>query len=307
MLSKRPICLVIDESVKFTGISCWYLVVVASISLTDPLYLYTGEFFCHLVTYTSAVGIIQCFSGSFGIALMRLLFVIFPNQIHLGQNTTATLIGVATTILSIAASILYVASPKRTMDYTSMCLGRSLEFHTTLFDYLSDQSLAYELRLIAFGLLSLGMVLVLSELVMYSWIFKFLVQHDRQIRLVLSDDVFRSRTRKNVIDLAGHSLSCFVELVWLALGASGYYWVPIDIKVFLRCQVMSIYGMLSALHIALSPPLRADCVVIWNKLFSSPFQNLRSMIITNCILRRSVQPVTAPEISPPLTRDAEDN
>ena len=111
------------------GFNTWLLTLGATIILNEPIYLHTGPTFCHITYYHSVLGVIQVYSGGVGIALMRMLFIQFPTRMPLEQKATSIVIGVATTALTFGASYLWVISPKKSTDLTTLCFGRSLEFH----------------------------------------------------------------------------------------------------------------------------------------------------------------------------------
>ena len=266
MLSKW-IFIVVDEAIKFLANSCWQFVVAASIILPQPISAYTGESVCFWINYVGSLGGIQHFTGGAPIALMRLLFVVFPNNLSIGQKTVAVMLAAINTAKTLALTYLWAISPRRSMDLSNLCLGTPLNFHIVHFDYSSDHSLAYERTIVVFTLLAYAGVLVLSEMAMYGSIYRFLTQHDRQMRIseVLSEIAIRSRNKKNAIDLTCHAVACYVQLLWLILAvfamrvaSSLMIYQSLTYKVFSRCYGMSLYGLLSALHIVLSMPLRRD-------------------------------------------------
>ena len=249
------------------GSSTWLLLIGAAQVLDEPIYLYTGETFCHHVNYFFVASTTYgFFFGGFGIAMMRMMFVQFPSRIPIGQVSTALTIGTATFVISVVSSYFWVISPKRSQDLTSVCLARSSEFHLTLFYYSSDHSLTYEGRLVSFVALLMSLMIVVSEFAMYASLYKFLVKHDRMMSLVLSQNAIQTRLRKNVIDLAGHAITFSIQMLWVMIGAMGSYWIPGNVKWVARLMVMSIYGFLSMLNIVFSVPLRAECATMYSSL-----------------------------------------
>ena len=121
---------------KFVGYNTWLLSLGATVILNQPVFLHTGPAFCHTTYYLSTLGVVQVYSGGVGIALMRMLFIQFPTKMPLGQKATSVVIGAATTALTFGASYLWVISPKKSMDLTTLCYGRSMEFHR--YDYLCN-------------------------------------------------------------------------------------------------------------------------------------------------------------------------
>ena len=250
------------------GYTCWQVFVSVTIALEDPVHTYTGNSFCYTIYFVISLGVIHGLIGGIGIAVMRILFIKFPSRVSLGKNSTALLISWATMMTSIGVSYLWVVSPKVTIDIPSICMGRSADLQRTLFYYSSDKWI-YEKRILSFGLVGLGIMFVLAELGIYVSIYQYLIRHDKTMELVLSQDLVKKRQKKNVITLAGHSLAFVLETSFLVLGISAhtippsYFWIG-------RLAGMSTYGLLSAVHVALSSTLRADCM----KWFSSLSQLL---------------------------------
>ena len=154
-----------------------------------------------------------------------------------------------------------------------MCIGRSADFHLVLFDYSSDHSLAYEFRIVANSLLALVAILVLSELCMFLSIYRFLVRHNKEMKLVLSEKTINGRLRKNIIDFVCQAAVSIIMLAWLMLGfvsasLTQYYRLNpgSNLKVFIRCYSMSMYGLLSGIQIGLSYPLRRDLCAIYSDI-----------------------------------------
>ena len=54
-----------------------------------------------------------------------------------------------------------------------------------------------------------------SELANYCIIYQFLVEHDKTMSLVLSENAIKTRMKKNVVTLAGHTTTFSVKLAIL--------------------------------------------------------------------------------------------
>ena len=132
-------------------------------------------------------------------------------------------------------------------------------------------------RLAGLGFMAVVIPLMLSEMAMYVSIFKFLIKHDKMMRLVLSDTTIKKRMKKNGIDLFGHAIIFFTEgssyliktiELWLAIDSS-----PTELRNrrwMVKCVNMIMYGIQSLLHIVMSSSLRSDTIAIVRKL-SLPF------------------------------------
>ena len=143
--------------------------------------------------------------------------------------------------------------------------------------------------MVANSLLALAAIWVLSELCMYLSIYRFLVRHNREMTLVLSKNTLKDRLRKNTMDFACQAAVSIIMLVWLMLmffvGAivSRYYRFSTssNIRVFLRCYSMSMYGLLSAIQIGLSRPLRRGFSTIYLNITDIFFRTWIEM--KNCL------------------------
>ena len=108
------------------------------------------------------------------------------------------------------------------------------------------------------------LTMVIAEVLCYTSIYKFLVEHDKTMSLVLSESAVKGRIRKNVIDLACHTVNFAVEMIWLLLWLSKVLIKKSNIgqtkleNVLVRCFIMSMDGVLSVIHVAFSAPLRSD-------------------------------------------------
>ena len=273
----RPINLMIciDETVKMCGFSSWIFFVGSNFFLDKPLYTYTGELFCHATNYVIVMGIYHYVNGGFGIALMRVVFVQFPANIPVSQIHLALFISITTLASTIAGSYVWVISPKRSQDLTSLCFATSSDYHEVYFYYTSDHSFLYEGRVVAFSLIGQAYIFVVCEAMMYASLFRFLNKHDKSMRMLLSENVIKGRLKKNAIDLTGHTINFAMESIWLAGLAAGGYWWPHEYKWLIRCFNISAYGTLSAVHILFSAALRDECVEIHTRLneFASWLRN----------------------------------
>ena len=264
-----------DECVKLLGTFFWGLVVTAAVTLPCPLYQYTGKNFCNFAQYLSILGGVHGFAGGSGIALMRMLFIQFPNNVGLQPMVTALLISTSTFGMSAGISFVMVNSANRAQDLTSLCTEESEDLRNTLFHYSSDKSIIYEGHLARLGILVFTISVVLLELSIYSSIYKFLANHNKSMKGVVPESVIKNRTKSNVVDLAGHALTFAIELLWLLvkfcriLSKTSNLGSTKTEKVLLRCFVMSLDGVLSFVHLCISNPLRADCIALCGMIFRS--------------------------------------
>ena len=270
-------CLVLDEGTKFIGCSSWLLGYAAAISVNDPLHLYFGKSFCSIVDYLSGLGVIQNYLGGVGIAWMRYIYIKFSPRVPIGENTLAVLIGaVDSAILFGISCFWYVVYTPTYPDFEPICLGRPLD--DPLRDYDAPNSLNLkDFRLACIGLAILLALLLSSEMAMYASIYKYLIEHDKEMVMVLSGTTIKKRMKKNAIDLFGHTMIFFADGCWLLMKAIEIWLAKGSSLVELRnrrwifkCVNMSMYGIASIVHIIISSSLRSDTIAIFRKL-SLPF------------------------------------
>ena len=236
----------------------WLILAGALIYLNYPLDTHLGETFCHVANFCIVLGVSHGLTGGLGIAVMRIIFVVYSTRLSLGQHKTAICISLISLTCSFSGTVVWVTAPKTSLDVTSICLGRCSHYHKTLFDYYSDHSVSYENTLVAHGLILIAFLTVLTKLTIYVSIYKFIANHDKSMILVLREDDIQKRLRKNVIDLSGHVVNFAVETSLVITCVVGGHLIPPNYKWILLLYQVSFYGLVCTFHIGFSQPLRAD-------------------------------------------------
>ena len=248
-----------------------------AVSIDEPLHLYFGKSFCSIVDFISGLGIGFSWLGGVGIAWMRAIYIQHSTRMSVRENTVALMIGFLTIAIVFGLRCIFnVVYTPTYPDFEPICLGRPID--DPLVDYNAPRSLDVNGKRIAGVFLGLVVFpLMLSEMAMYVSIFKFLIKHDKMMRLVLSDTTIKKRMKKNGIDLFGHAIIFFTEgssyliktiELWLAIDSS-----PTELRNrrwMVKCVNMIMYGIQSVLHIVISSSLRSDTIAIVRKL-SLPF------------------------------------
>ena len=121
---------VIDECPKMLGSCSLFIVSSSSMMLEKPLYLYTGEHFCRVVTSFFVLGTEHWFPGGLGIALFRWLLIKCSTKLHI-DKFTAVLFSSTTLAFSSMISYLSFKTPNANFNPTNICLDRSEDFRTT--------------------------------------------------------------------------------------------------------------------------------------------------------------------------------
>ena len=253
--------------------SSWLLGYAAAISIDQPLHYYFGKSFCAVVDFICGLGGVQYWLGGVGIAWMRAIYIRFSTRVSMRENTAAVLIGFVTlaTIFGLRFFHYMVYTPTYP-DFEPICLGRPID--DPLLDFNAPRSLDVNAKRLAGVFLGLVVIpLMLSEIAMYVSIFKFLIKHDKMMRLALSDTTIKKRIKKNGIDLFGHAIIFFTESSSLLI-KSIELCLAIDIsptelrnrRWMFKCINISMYGIASILHIVMSSSLRSDTFAIVRKL-----------------------------------------
>ena len=289
-------CLVLDEGTKFIGCSCWLLGYAAAISVNDPLHLYFGNSFCSIVDYISGLGVIQNYLGGVGIAWMRVIYIKFSTRVPLREITLAVLIGaIDSAILFGISCFWYVVYTPSYPDFEPICLGRPLD--DPLRDYDAPNSLNLkDFRLACIGLGVLLALLLSSEMAMYASIYKYLIEHDKMMAMVLSSTTIKKRMKKNAIDLFGHTMIFLADVSWLLIKAFEIWLTRQGTEDELRNRrwmlkgvYMSVYGIMSIMHIMISSSLRSNAIAVFRKL-SLPLISIWTSFQEFKQLRNSVAP-----------------
>ena len=268
------------------GSCALFIVSSSSMMLEKPLYLYTGEHFCRVVTSFFVLGTEHWFPGGLGIALFRWLLIKCSTRLHIDKFTAALL---SSTTLAFSSMISYLSfsTPNANFNPTNICLDRSEDFRTTYFDYSTGSAspngtsnfdnIVQLDKPVHFnhGTL-LNLLFILTEFVLYASICLHLRHHDKKIAHALNEESIRRRQRRNINTLFA-SIICFVfELMWMLLliflrvierifensrGQQGNYvfWI-------FRRLLLCLDGMLSIVQIAISSQLRNDCIALWRTL-----------------------------------------
>ena len=84
--------------------------------------------------------------------------------------------------------------------------------------------------------------------------------------LVLPESAIKTRIRKNAIDLGGHFIHFIFRSFFTIMGMVGNYSMNLDTKWIMRCYYISEYGILSALQIGFSTPLRNELSEVLQEL-----------------------------------------
>ena len=266
------------------GSCALFLVSSSSILLEKPLYLYTGEPFCRVVTSFFVFGTEHWFPGGLGIALFRWLLIKYSTKLHIDKLTGVL---ISCTALAFSSIICYLSFniPNANFNPTNICLDRSEDFRTTYYDYSTGLASWNDTPIFATVVWVdeavhinhvLNLLFILTELVLYASICLHLRQQDKKIAHSLNEESIKRRQRRNINTLFASIVSFVFEIMWMVLlillkvieksfessvGQKGKYvfWI-------FRRLLLCLDGMLSIVQIATSSQLRNDCISLWRTM-----------------------------------------
>ena len=263
-----------DEGTKLVSCSCWILGYAAVMSIKGPLYLYTGKTFCNMVDYLNSLAFIQNWYGGFGIAFMRAVYIRNSSMFLTIEREVALFLGITSLAVTLGLNYCWYTIYTPTYpDFKPICLGRPMD--DPLVHYHAGDTLSVkEFQIVLSILSSLTSSILLLEIILYFSIFKFLIDHDKMVKLVLSDSTIKKRMKRNAIDLFGHALLFAVDGCWLVIkivetsSAKGGSPEALRYRRWAFKSIgMCMYGILSVIHIGFSSSLRADTIAIFKPLF----------------------------------------
>ena len=123
---------------------------------------------------------------------MRAIYIQHSTRMSVRENTVALMIGFVTIAIVFGfRCIFHIVYTPTYPDFEPICLGRPID--DPLVDYNSLRSLDNMdvVRLAGLGFMAVVIPLMLSEMAMYVSIFKFLIKHDKMMRLVFSDKTIK--------------------------------------------------------------------------------------------------------------------
>ena len=200
-----------DEGTKLLACSCWILGYVTAMTVEKPLYQYTGKSFCNIVDFLNSLAMVQNWWGGSGIAIMRAILIQWPSIILRREKQVAFLLGIASLTATFGSnSLWFIIYTPTYPDFRPICLGRPLD--DPLLHYNAPNALSVdEFHLVVSILTFVTCTILILEITLYFSIFKFLIEHDKMVRLVLSESAIRKRKKRNAVDLFGHAMIFAVD------------------------------------------------------------------------------------------------
>ena len=204
--------------------------------------------------YLSLVSLAANITLGWTVALMRLLYVKYPVLTLVNEyRITAWLLSQAWA-LALGLSVMWYSSTTPTpKPSNTVCAGVGYEFAKLKLDFQGvKDGMGPRIGIIIVG------ILILCEFMFYLAIFIALKRNNKVMAAFLPEEKRQRRTRRNVIQLAGHCLKFGLKFVWLAIGGPTAF---ISKRYLLELQLVSwivIYGTINLLQMVVSPILRRN-------------------------------------------------
>ena len=267
-LKNRPINIlllvqsIIQHLVCFTLVSVYTTGLLFDITYSDTV----GDAWCSTIWHIGTFGVAYRNTGSFGVAIFRLMYLFHSGWIK--EKIGALKMMIMIMILSIIAAELMIfgfgmgnGSASREQEFTNWCIGKSTEFRRIEHEYALLQGLVYEKKEYADLVILVSLGLVTSEFCCYVIFFRHLYLHNKGLmeRKVLKANETNRRHQKNAITLFGQFYGFGIETIF-------YFGVFISLKsgsdplfrVGLIIAIWCEFGLLSIVEVMTSEFLRQN-------------------------------------------------
>ena len=238
--------------------------VLALLSDKPPQSIF-GTFYCSLINAVTTFGIVYMSSGSFGIALYRIMYIRFENLVkyHIGEKNLLLLISWGGIGITSGISYMHKIEESSLRVATNICFGISPQQAQTLIDYrLTTDNListSDDFQKIA---VSATLMIMLLELMIYIYIGYWRYRHENgDITKLLDPTVTKRRNKNNIITFMGQFYEFIVEFMILTALLLLNHIKQLEISSTVSHLLVSIsfivyllnFGILSATQVLLSP------------------------------------------------------
>ena len=239
----------------------------ALLSSTAPIQMF-GPFYCTLMNITTTFGVVHLASGSFGIAVFRIMYIRFEDFVkyHIGEKKLLLLISSGSIIISSTLTSLHKIEENGGRVATNICYGMSPEQAQALIDYhlITDD---YLLTTDYFRKITVSatFMMMLIELFIYIYICTWRYKYENgSITKLLDPRVTKRRNATNIITFIGQFYEFMVEI--MILGTLLLLNHLLEISSSVSHIVVSLtfivyilnFGILSAVEVLLSPALQGN-------------------------------------------------
>ena len=267
-LKNRPINILLLFQAIIQHLVCLTLVCVYTTGLLfDITYSDTvGDAWCSTIWHIGSFGVAYRNTGSFGVAIFRLMFLFHSGWIK--EKIGALKMMIMIMILSITAAELITfvfsmgnGSASREQEFLNWCIGKSGELRRIEHEYALLLGLVYEEKEYAALVILVSLGLVISEFCCYVIFFRHLYLHNKGLmeRKVLAAKETNRRHQKNAITFFGQFYGFAIETIF-------YFGIFISLKsgsdaLFRGGFMIAIwceFGLLSIVEVMTSQFLRQN-------------------------------------------------
>ena len=269
---KRPINSLTLTSAFIHHVTHGWLVIwyIFALMVEKPISDLFHPSMCHITQYIGVYGIAYLSIGSLGISIYRVLYMIHEVWVKdtIGERTLLMIIWSLSIVISGLITIMFNMESSSERFQVNMCKGISGAKAKILIDYQTLQGNQL-LPTTHFQMSALAACLVcqMVELAIYIWFFCYRYQHDNgNISKILTEDVIRSRNKKNIGTFLGQFYGFIMECSFLFVIFLLTLFDDVEnnhTKANLVMIKFVDFGLLSAVDVMTSPSLRA---VMWRKL-----------------------------------------
>lgn len=270
-----PIGLIIitDDAIKMVGYTTAFFFAIVVAETETPLSETIGQFWCYVIHFCSAIGVVQTYMGGLSIAVMRFLYVKYPLVTLKHDWKIAAGIAVGSTVFTFLTSFMSTVSPTHHQYIYHICMGRSQGLTQLLFDLeqLDNSSKAYTVTYVL--LLGIGLLENIAEITIYVVICVHLVKHNRSLRGTLSELLIKKRVKGNAIALGGQIVIFLLENYYfagfgmVALFPSAVAFTQNNKSIMYLLPLCFNYGIIGIVSIILSSQLKQEFIQLLYKLF----------------------------------------
>ena len=265
-LIKRPITTLILTSTIIHHVTHGWLVIWYILSLMNETSL--GDLlhpnWCHVTQYVGCYGIAYLSVGSLGIAIYRVLYIRNDYLVKyvIGEQILLMMIWTLSIVACGVITMLFNIESSSQRFQVNMCKGISGTHEQIMIEYrvYHDQKLMPTTHLQMSAILAC-LTCQTIEFTIYVWFFNYRYQNDNgNISKLLTEDVIRSRNRKNIGTFVGQFYGFLMEYSFLILIFFLTFFGDVKnnhTKAMINMIKYVDFGLLSAVEVLSSPNLRA--------------------------------------------------
>ena len=238
----------------------------ALLSSTPPIQIF-GPLYCTIINIITTFGVVYLASGSFGIAVYRIMYIRFENFVkyRIGEKKLVIIISLGSLLISSAITYLHKIEESGDRVANNICFGMSPTQTQALINYhvSTDNNLLTTDYFRKTALLA-TLIMMFLELVIYIYICIWRYRYENgDITQLLDPTVTKRRNTNNILTFMGQFYEFLVEIMILAALLLLNHLIEISssvshIVVSLTFIVYILnFGILSAVEVLLSPALQS--------------------------------------------------